>query len=684
MYVQSYDYDLKNELAQLKQCQEDDLYKFLLYKANESSFDCDRCDYVKGVYHRLWGWDNNSSENFQRISIDGKEVLMGMDTMNSFWKTFEWALSKWCMEDIKAEFGISKVTTKHAGMFCENYNVLKRIMIKNLSKEIVEQFLRFAKLTHTIGNMILVPKKVEPYTQGIQTFNTARASKWDDYFDLSLIWLFQNEDRYFTKSVACEYAEQFLLSDYISEDYEIIPLIKSHERIISGNYELEKRPLVKSELLELLKAMNNRIIHRGQLMYAKLTNSSMETVNKDSNDLENRSGYEKRKEDKKRLSLFLMIIVCAITLLGMAIFYVSLNTSIQELMSMPSLALTNTPTPELTATPSPSPMNTLMLEPTATPSPMSTLSPEPTVTPSPTPMSTPTPEPTVTPSPTLTNTPTPEPTVTPSPTPTNTPTPVPIFKTSIEDGVVTIHGLLDKNTEVVEIPEILEGSSNIAIADEAFRNCDKLKKVTMSGNVMSIGEDAFESCGSLETVTLCNGIKCIGKSAFGSCRKLKEIVVPEGVEKIEDYTFRNCFSLEKIVLQAGITEIGVSAFEACTSLKNISLSEGVTYLGAYSFSGCTNLERVTFPDTLTRIAQNAFSDCESLTEIRLPNNLEEVRPYTFFRCSNLESIYIPESVTTIGDFAFNWCEKLKQVNMSRKTEIDPLADISKEVIVYYD
>ena len=337
MYLQNFDYDLKNELPQLRNCKKDALYKFLLYKANGSTFDCDRCDYAKDVYHSLWGWDNSSHENFQMISVGGKQILMGMDTMNSFWKTFEWALSKWCGADIKRIFGISQITTKHAEILCKKYDVLKKIMIKNLSQEIVEQFVVFAKLTHTIGNLTLVPKKIEPYTQGIQTFNTARASKWNDYFDLSLIWLFHNEDKYFTRSVACEYAKQFLMSDYVSENFSIIPLIKSHERIINGNYEMEKRPTSKDELLTLLETINNRIVRRGQWMYSKLTNSipdAMEdaSVPPKKVSLESRDVND-RKLSKKivnyipfyilwfALSPILFIVVEAITLLGAATFH---------------------------------------------------------------------------------------------------------------------------------------------------------------------------------------------------------------------------------------------------------------------------------------------------------------------------------------------------------------------------
>jgi len=46
MKLHNYDYDLKNENPKLRDCNGDALYKFLLYKAEDSSFDCDRCTCV--------------------------------------------------------------------------------------------------------------------------------------------------------------------------------------------------------------------------------------------------------------------------------------------------------------------------------------------------------------------------------------------------------------------------------------------------------------------------------------------------------------------------------------------------------------------------------------------------------------------------------------------------------------
>lgn len=271
MDIYGFEYDLKNELTDCQQGTKDAIHKFLLYRlsAKAKNFDCDRCAYIKNVYAQLWGFDNSLSGSYQNIAVGDKQILMGMETMNSFFTTFAWALNKWCLKDIKKEIGIEVVESDSVEKLYENYDVLKAIMEKHFSKQIMDSFLLFAQLTHTIGNMILVPKDVAPYT-GSGSFNMARSSRWNDYFDLSLLWLYNNDEENWTKETFLAYAKKFYLMDYITPNGKVIPLVRTHKKILKGDFDEESRPESKRELLELLNNINNRISHRGKLMHAKL------------------------------------------------------------------------------------------------------------------------------------------------------------------------------------------------------------------------------------------------------------------------------------------------------------------------------------------------------------------------------------------------------------------------------
>ncbi len=306
--VFDFDYDIKNEVNQFRNSQKDNIYKFLLYKADKSPFDCDRCDYAKSVYHRLWGFNNNVSDNFQPIKVGKHNILMGMDTMNSFWITFAWALNTWCKDDIEREFGISHVETQSCNELIKNYSALKKIIINNLSEDIYNQFNKFAALTHTIGNLILVPKTLAPHTKN-QSFNQARASAWNDYFDLSLTWLLKNEEEIWDSNTIKEYRKIFALESYISDNGEIIPLNAEHKQILTGENGAESRPQTKEQLTALINNINGRIIHRGIILHSRLTNTNnkrntSETVKKSSNAVQNKDDALLKKGKRMFTSYF--------------------------------------------------------------------------------------------------------------------------------------------------------------------------------------------------------------------------------------------------------------------------------------------------------------------------------------------------------------------------------------------
>ena len=66
------------------------------------------------------------------------------------------------------------------------------------------------------------------------------------------------------------------------------------------------------------------------------------------------------------------------------------------------------------------------------------------------------------------------------------------------------------------------------IAPSAFKNCKKLKKVTIGANVTSIGKQAFYGCKSLKTVTVkSKSVKKVGSKAFKGIHKKASIKVPK-------------------------------------------------------------------------------------------------------------------------------------------------------------
>ena len=72
-----------------------------------------------------------------------------------------------------------------------------------------------------------------------------------------------------------------------------------------------------------------------------------------------------------------------------------------------------------------------------------------------------------------------------------------------------------------------------AIAKTAFKNNQKITKVTIGNNVKIIGKEAFSGCKNLKSVKLGKNITTIGDKAFYNCCKITGITIPSKVNKIE-------------------------------------------------------------------------------------------------------------------------------------------------------
>lgn len=103
---------------------------------------------------------------------------------------------------------------------------------------------------------------------------------------------------------------------------------------------------------------------------------------------------------------------------------------------------------------------------------------------------------------------------------------------------ISVDGVLfDKEmTRLVQYPagsprvayDVPEGVT--AVANEAFRNCRNLTRVSMPGSVKTIGRSAFENCAALREVRLAEGLQGIADRAFFGCPASADIVVPDSVK----------------------------------------------------------------------------------------------------------------------------------------------------------
>ena len=220
------------------------------------------------------------------------------------------------------------------------------------------------------------------------------------------------------------------------------------------------------------------------------------------------------------------------------------------IVATPTPVPTATPTVEPTAAPTMEPTATPTVEPTATPTvePTATPTVEPTAAPTVAPTATPTKEPEASANPEATKVPeVSEPTKSPEISETPQPTKVPnvgnkiknqknvyvVTKVTTTEKTVVYRQPQNKNITSVNISKTvkIKGVSYkvTSISTNAFKDCKKLKRVTIGSNIVSIGKNAFKNCKKLKEIFIQSSklkLKNVGKDAFKGLNREVVITVP--------------------------------------------------------------------------------------------------------------------------------------------------------------
>lgn len=154
--------------------------------------------------------------------------------------------------------------------------------------------------------------------------------------------------------------------------------------------------------------------------------------------------------------------------------------------------------------------------------------------------------------------------------------------------------------------------------------------------ITGIAQDAFKGCVAVKRITISEGIEIIENCAFKECQALEEITFPDTLRRIGSKS----------------TEYGVGAFFN-TNLKTVILPQSVEFLGPYSFGFCSNLRKVELSDKITVIHESTFSYCRSLSDIKLPSGLLRIEANAFDNCKTLKVVQIPLGTQFIGRKSFD-------------------------------
>lgn len=135
--------------------------------------------------------------------------------------------------------------------------------------------------------------------------------------------------------------------------------------------------------------------------------------------------------------------------------------------------------------------------------------------------------------------------------------------------------------------KLQEAGSNICFGTPFYNNQDNYEN-----GVLYIGSILIKADPEITSHTIKSGTKVIADEAFKDCSKLKKITIPSGVITIGETAFQNCISITSLIIPQGVTTIKTRAFEDCFGIKTLTIPSSVKEMGYFAFSGCENITAI--------------------------------------------------------------------------------------------
>lgn len=127
---------------------------------------------------------------------------------------------------------------------------------------------------------------------------------------------------------------------------------------------------------------------------------------------------------------------------------------------------------------------------------------------------------------------------------------------SEEDGGEVIIKRYTGTAPVVEIPAQIGGKPVTQIYTHAFMQAkDFVTEIKLPSSVKKIGDQAFEDCKKLVKITLSADLNALGKSVFYGTA-LEKVILPEGLASMQAKCFCDCPNLKVLYLPKTLRSIG--------------------------------------------------------------------------------------------------------------------------------
>ncbi|MEE0693791.1 MAG: leucine-rich repeat protein [Lachnospiraceae bacterium] len=218
-------------------------------------------------------------------------------------------------------------------------------------------------------------------------------------------------------------------------------------------------------------------------------------------------------------------------------------------------------------------------------------------------------------------------------------------------NAVTVLGAVSEADKKIVIPDTVSIRGYIfkvtKLENNAFRNCRKLKEISVGKYVEQIGKETFSGCGKLKNVFIdSTNLKKVGKNAFKGINKKAKIsfraemekpykkllrnkgqsktvgyayIVPQKGEQYRNgnlfYTITKSSAKKGTAVVAGVIGQNLKSAAIPAVVKLGGYTFKVTGISDYAFSGCKKMKKVTIGKNIKTIGSHAFANCAKLKRI---------------------------------------------------------------------
>ena len=259
---------------------------------------------------------------------------------------------------------------------------------------------------------------------------------------------------------------------------------------------------------------------------------------------------------------------------------------------------------------------------------------------------------------------------------------------------VTIEGMAYICVSNLKIAKLIKGinTKEVTIPSKIYKN-------NIVYQVVGIEKSAFYGYGTLEKLVVSENVKTIGMTAFKNCYKLKSVSLPASLEFIGESAFENCSRLEKVICAGEVpADISSNTFPSVAFTVNVPSSNAASLFRAHEYWGqytiLVNMSSITDDDDeklpgiyqiITEEGEEeipavAIIDDASISgSFELPETIDYmgttytvtvIAPGTFENNVLLTAITIPSTITAIGESAFTGCSNLKSITVNIATPLD--------------